>query len=178
MSLRPLAARIQLIARGHLEIPRLLRHNGGVLAREFKSNIDRRQNAGEHRPGIDTSGTPPSSPMMPLAKYTLMRRNLAGIHHDHQLKATGRTYREIGIRGLTSQSVTCGGTTARSRRLLRFNYGTDVTGMLSTDIGSYVPPRTPIGYTDRTANQILRDFGDTLVPPGQDNVIMNLTVIL
>lgn len=175
MSLLQLAANINAIAVAHGNVQQHLRDSGLLIAGHIRDNIDRGQVAGQYRP--DDTGTTPGAPMSRLAAYTIARREAAGIHHEDPLKATGRTYREIGIRGLTSTRVTVGGTTGRSRRLLAFHFGTEVTGLLSSDLKRVVPPRNPVGYNDRVLNDIWRIWG-RMVPQASTRTTAGVTLML
>lgn len=177
MSLLQLASNINALAVAHADTQRHLRDSATLIARHIQSNIDRSQAAGQFRPAADSSATGPGAAMPRLAAYTVAQRAKVGIHHDHPLKATGRTYREIGLRGLTSTRVTVGGTTARARRLLHFHLGTDVTGLPSSDLSRPVPPRNPVGYNDRVLNDVWKVW-ERMTPPASVAARAGATLVL
>lgn len=141
------------LAQAHRKVDRLLVKSGEVIRDEIRRNFDQSTNAGEYV-AVDVPGLSPGEIFQPLAAYTIMRREQEGYHDDTPLKATGQTYRDIGVIKRGRRRVEIGGRTARARKLLVKQLGSQVTGILSSETRSQIPPRNPVGYRRENIAQI------------------------
>jgi len=134
----------------------LLDKSAEILVSEVRGNIDDRRNAGAFR--VDDAGTTPGTPMDTLSDYTLRKREQQGIFHDHPLKATGEMYRSIkSIRpGKVSRNI--GAKTEKNQKKLYAQLGTLHTDIVSSDKGTVIPPRNPVGFSKSTGNLVVDMF--------------------
>ncbi len=138
---------VRKTANGLRSLQKTMLAMGNAIANIIQSNIDRSQNAGEYRseptPSADEGGV-----MFALSSYTLKDRASRGVLSEAPLKDTGSLYRSIGARRV-GKNVVVGPRSPTEKRKLVKQYGTVTTGITSSDLGREIPPRNPVGYTDR-----------------------------
>lgn len=173
MSVTAFAANLTKMAASLRDPMRAMEEAGGIIAQEIKDNIDKGQAAGSIK--VDDAGNIPGEPFVPLAAYTRRKREAAGIHHDHPLKATGSMYNSIGVKK-NRRSVRIGAQGRKNRRKLEAQLGTGLTGIESSDLGREIPPRNPVGYTVSTKVRVIDVFMKAFGVRGSSYAIVDIGI--